>query len=79
MVQQPGKPDTHEHDDHCVCDIELRDDEVTSDFDLPASDGGVAAAQTKMPADDADGCDEDFTKFAPTTDEELPATTGGVA
>ena len=77
MAQQPRAPDTHEHADHCVCDIELQDDEVTSDADLPAAAGGVAAAQA--PADDADGCDEDFTKAEPTTDEELPAATGGVA
>ena len=79
MAQQPGAPNTHEHDDHCVCDIELQDDEVTSDADLPAAAGGVAAAQAQAPADDADGCDEDFTKAEPTTDEELPAATGGVA
>lgn len=78
MPQQPGAPDIHEHDDHCLCDIDLQEDEFTSDADLPAAAGGVAAASVHVP-DDADGCDEDFTKAAPTTDEQLPAATGGVA
>ena len=78
MAQQPRAPDTHEHADHCVCDIELHEDEVTSDADLPAAAGGVATATAALPADDADGCDLDFTS-EPTSDEELPAATGGVA
>lgn len=79
MAQQPDAPKAHEHDDHCVCDIELRDNEITSDVDLPASSGGVAPAVVAQPAADFDGCDIDFNEAAPTADEDLPAATGGVA
>jgi hypothetical protein len=78
MAKRPVAPDTHEHDDHCVCDIELHDDEVTSDADLPVAAGGVEPSRGAPPDADADGCDLDFTS-EPTTDEELPAATGGVA
>jgi hypothetical protein len=77
MAQQPG--DTHEHDDNCLCDTQLNDDELTSDADLPAAAGGIAAAHAQQAADDADGCDLDFNDATPTTDEELPCATGGVA
>ena len=76
MDQKPGVPDPHEHNDHCVCDIELNEDEVTSDADLPVSVGGVAAAPGQ--AADADGCDLDF-RAEPTADEDLPVAVGGVA
>lgn len=79
MAEQPDAPDAHEHDDHCVCDIDLEADEITSDADLPVAAGGVAAAGGPQPDEDVDGCDEDFSKAEPTTDEELPAATGGVA
>ena len=79
MVQKPGVPDTHEHDDSCVCDIELNDDEVTSDADLPVASGGVAAAQRHGGTDDADGCDLEFKEAEPTGDADLPVAIGGVA
>lgn len=79
MAEQPDAPDGHEHDDHCVCDIELNDDEITSDAELPAASGGVAPAVAAELAEDSDGCDIDFNEAEPTTDEELPAATGGVA
>ena len=79
MVQKPGAPDTHEHDDHCVCDIELKEDEVTSDADLPGAAGGVAAMHGQAPAHDADGCDLEFKEAEPTGDEDLPVAIGGVA
>ena len=79
MTQQSDAPDSHEHTDHCVCDIELHEDEITADADLPVAAGGVAAARAQLPADDTDGCDIDFSKAEPTPDEELPAATGGVA
>ncbi len=79
MVQKPGMPDSHEHHDNCVCDIELKDDEVTSDSDLPMASGGVATAQGHKGADDDDGCDLEFKDAEPTADEDLPAATGGVS
>jgi hypothetical protein len=79
MAQIDGAPGSHEHDDHCVCDIDLKDDEITSDAELPAASGGVAAAAGEHPAEDSDGCDIDFNEAEPTADEELPAATGGVA
>jgi hypothetical protein len=79
MVQKPGGPETHEHDDHCLCDIKLNEAELTADSDLPVASGGVAAAQAQEGADDADGCDLDFNDAEPTADEDLPAAAGGVA
>ena len=79
MVQKPGEPDAHEHDDNCVCDIELNEDEITSDLDLPGAAGGVAAVQQQQAADDADGCDLEFKDAEPTADEDLPVAIGGVA
>ncbi len=88
MAKQPEPSDDHEHDDHCICDIDLRQDEITSDADLPVAAGGVAsapavqpadAAPAVQPADDADGCEINFNEAAPTGDDELPVATGGVA
>ncbi len=79
MISESATPDTHEHDDNCVCDIDLTAEEVVPDSDLPAASGGVAAAQGHMGADDADGCDLDFNDSEPTTDEDLPVAIGGVA
>ncbi len=79
MAKQPDPSDDHEHDDHCVCDIDLRQDEITSDADLPVAAGGVASAPAVQPADDADGCEINFNEAAPTRDDELPVATGGVA
>lgn len=73
------EPGAHEHTDHCVCDIDLHEDEITSDAELPVASGGVALASVKEPPPDADGCDIDFTEAEPTRDDELPAATGGVA
>lgn len=78
MVQKPGVPDTHEHGDNCVCDIELNDDEVTSDLDLPVASGGVTPALGHGATDDADGCDLEFKDANPTADEDLPVAIGGV-
>jgi hypothetical protein len=77
-VRMPGTPDGHEHGDSCVCDIALRDDEITSDSDLPAASGGVAAAQRHHGTDEADGCDLEFNDAEPTADEDLPVAAGGV-
>ena len=77
-----GAPENgHEdHVDGCVCDIELDDDEVTSDADLPEATGGVGVVQgSGAGLEDVDGCDLDFNESDPTTDEELPAAIGGVA
>ena len=82
MSQPPttgASPEEHEHADHCVCDIELHEDEITSDAELPVASGGVVAGRAIQPPGDADGCDIDFTKAEPTADEDLPAATGGVA
>jgi hypothetical protein len=79
MAEQPDASDAHEHDDHCVCDIDLKADEITSDMDLPVAAGGVAPAGGPQADDDVDGCDEDFNKFEPTSDEDLPVAIGGVA
>ena len=78
MVQEPGGPDSHEHHDNCLCEIQLETKEVTSDADLPVASGGVAAAGEHTVADDADGCDLDFSTVEPTAEEDLPAATGGV-
>jgi hypothetical protein len=78
MVKKPRARDTHKHADNCVCDIELNEDEVTADSDLPVAAGGVEAAHGQEVADDADGCDLNFNDAEPTTDEDLPITIGGV-
>lgn len=79
MVEEPDDlPDTHDHHDNCVCDIVLHDDEATSDLDLPAASGGVAAMQGFTGTGDADGCDLDFNVAEQTADEDLPVATGGV-
>jgi hypothetical protein len=77
-----GAPeDGHEdHVDACVCDIELDDDEVTSDADLPGATGGVIVAQgSSINLENIDGCDLDFNEADPTTDDELTAAAGEVA
>jgi hypothetical protein len=79
MARKSEAPDAHEHDDHCVCDIQLEEGEITSDADLPVAAGGVASVGAKQPAEDADGCDLDFNLAEPTADDQLPAATGGVA
>ena len=76
MAQIKGAPEDLECD---ACDIDLREDEITSDTDLPETAGGVAAARAEELSEDADGCDDAFNQFEPTKDEELPAATGGVA
>jgi hypothetical protein len=76
MAEQPGAPEDLECD---ACDIILREDEITSDTDLPAAAGGVAAVRGKELSEDADGRDDADTNFEPTKDEDLPAATGGVA
>ena len=76
MAEQPGAPEDLECD---ACDIDLREEEITSDIDLPAAAGGVAAARGEELSEDADGCDDAFNKFEPTKDEELPVATGGIA
>ena len=82
MTKNGNVPDTDEHEDHvdgCICDIELDDDEITPDGELPAAAGGVEAAREEhADEDDVDGCDVDFNEFDPTTDEELPVAAGGV-
>jgi hypothetical protein len=39
--------DSHPEDelDHCVCDVEIGEDEATDDNMLPAAEGGVATSQ----------------------------------
>lgn len=41
-VERPKEPDPHHGTDHCAADVELAEDEVTRDEDLPAASGGVA-------------------------------------
>jgi hypothetical protein len=53
MVNDESRPasstaeDSHPEDelDHCVCDVEIGEDEVTGDNMLPAAEGGVATSQ----------------------------------
>ena len=42
----PAAGHSHPEDetDHCVCDIEIGEDEATDDSALPAAEGGVAAS-----------------------------------
>jgi hypothetical protein len=81
MVQNAHDAEVHEDEaDGCVCDLELHDDDATSDADLPAAAGGVETVHGQSADDDdTDGCDLDFNESEPTTDEELPVATGGVA
>lgn len=82
MARARGAPAASGHDDvdGCVCDIDLPDDEATSDADLPASKGGVEAAREQgVDHDEIDGCELDFNESEPTADEELPVAIGGVA
>lgn len=41
----PESGHSHPEDemDHCVCDLEMSEDETTDDSALPAAEGGVAA------------------------------------
>lgn len=43
-VVAPVVPDPNHGTDHCAADVDLADDEVTRDEDLPAASGGVAPA-----------------------------------
>lgn len=72
----------HDHDDDdpedgCLCDLELSDDELMADEDLPPSAGGVASDVGTF-EEDLDGCDVDFAKGRKTADVDLPPSTGGV-
>jgi hypothetical protein len=67
-------------EDNCLCGMDYREDEATSDEELPPATGGVetaAAAEQPEDEDAIDGCDVDFT-LEPTNDQELPAATGGM-
>lgn len=71
--------DADDHADHCACGIELREDELTSDEDLPPAFGAMAAPKDEADDEEAvDGCDADFSAAELTTDEELPITAGGM-
>ena len=73
-------PDDDDEDD-CLCGLDHREDEATSDVELPPATGGVettaAAAEQPEDEDAIDGCDVDLT-LEPTNDQELPAATGGM-
>jgi hypothetical protein len=83
-INRDGSPlqDVNDDDaDGCLCGMEHRDDETTSDLELPMVTGGVETGDEVQPGDDeddVDGCDLDFTKTAQTTDEELPVAEGGI-
>jgi len=50
MGQPVEEPAPHEAvTDHCVCDIELKEAEVTHDGELPAASGGGASAEGGQP------------------------------
>lgn len=42
LAVEEEEPDAHKGVDHCVSDVELTDDELTRDEDLPPASGGVA-------------------------------------
>ena len=78
----------HDHDgddeaDNCLCGIELDENEITSDAELPAAIGGMEAADDRPDghedSEDIDGCDAVIADTDVTTDAELPVATGGVA
>jgi hypothetical protein len=80
-MQRPHHhPDIHDDDaDHCTCSLELREDELTTDADLPPAAGGVAEADDAQgDEDDGDGCGIGFGAGELTMDADLPVTTGGM-
>lgn len=74
------RPDEeHEHVEGCLCGMELADDEITMDSELPEAFGALElmiAADDDMP--DSDGCDLDFGTDV-TGDQELPVASGGAS
>jgi hypothetical protein len=74
----PSVPDDDE--DNCICGMEHREDEATSDEELPPASGGVEIAEEEQAdsEDDLDGCELDFVAAEQTGDEELPVALGGV-
>jgi hypothetical protein len=48
----PAHGHNHPEDetDHCVCDIEIGEDEATDDSALPPAEGGVAPAEDRAAA-----------------------------
>jgi hypothetical protein len=41
---EDGQSHPEDEMDHCVCDLEMSEDEATDDSALPAAEGGVAAS-----------------------------------
>ena len=74
-----SKEHNHEEHDGCLCDIDIPDEELTADEDLPESYGGVELASFDEDEAELDGCDIVFEEVEPTLDEDLPAATGGIA
>jgi hypothetical protein len=80
VTTAPDRDGEEDHVDGCVCDLEIADQEVTLDEELPATQGGVQSInQQSAGGEDIDGCDVEFTEHDATPDEELPAAVGGVA
>ena len=76
----PATDDDSEDADGCLCGIDHRDDDETSDLEVPAASGGIETDDEEPPGDgedDVDGCELDFTEIDQTTDEELPVAVGG--
>ena len=61
-----GAPDRDGHEDHldgCVCDLQIGDEEIMRDEELPATQGGVQfTSQQSAAGEDIDGCDVEFTE-----------------
>lgn len=73
----PDADPDEDHADNCVCDLGIHEHEATPDTELPATSGGVDAAEEEADDDDVDGCDLDFNAVAATPDEDLPMAVGG--
>ena len=76
-IDKKGSDDRDDDEfDACVTDVELREDEISSDEDLPGAEGGVELVASAEDVE-VDGCDVEFNEADATGDEDLPAATGG--
>ncbi|MDP9840735.1 hypothetical protein J2T09_005523 [Neorhizobium huautlense] len=67
-----------EHEEGCLCGLELGKDELTADTELPEAFGCLEVIVTPVDeAADMDGCELDFLGHV-TEDRDLPAAVGGV-
>jgi hypothetical protein len=68
--------DDHEHEDGCLCDLEIPEEDTTNDVELPPASGGVQEQVIDLPDDEAgEGCDAVLEDKDTTEDTELPAAT----